>query len=86
MSTVTTIEKNSLLASNASMLAEINAAISNILVGGQSYQIGSRKLTRADLGLLYKMRQDFESALAAQDNAGNSLIDDCYVAFWPDER
>lgn len=30
-------------------LIEVNNAISNILVGGQSYKIGSRSLTRADL-------------------------------------
>lgn len=36
-------------------LVEVNTAISNILVGGQSYKIGTRSLTRADLGKLLEM-------------------------------
>lgn len=60
------------------MLNNINAAIMAITVGGQSYKIGSRALTRADLKQLYAMRND----LMAQDAAENSgsLLDDCYVA------
>ena len=35
---------------NASeMLTEVNNAIYAVLVGGQSYKIGTRQLTRADL-------------------------------------
>ena len=42
---------------NASeMLTEVNNAIYAVLVGGQSYKIGTRQLTRADLSLLYKER------------------------------
>lgn len=42
---------------NASeMLTEVNNAIYAVLVGGQSYKIGTRQLTRADLSLLYKLR------------------------------
>ena len=33
----------------AEMLQQVNEAITKVLIGGQSYQIGSRKLTRADL-------------------------------------
>ena len=33
-------------------LENINEAIYNILAGGQSYKIGSRSLTRADLATL----------------------------------
>lgn len=41
---------------NASeMLTEVNNAIYAVLVGGQSYKIGTRQLTRADLSLLYKL-------------------------------
>ncbi|MGL5436006.1 MAG: peptidylprolyl isomerase [Lachnospiraceae bacterium] len=59
------------------MLTEVNKAIYAICVGGQSYKIGSRQLTRADLNTLYKIKND----LMAQVNAGNSsLLDDCYVA------
>ena len=78
-------ERKSLVPTNADMLLEINNAIYKILVGGQSYTIGSRKLTRADLSQLYKMRQEIESLINAEENQ-SSLFDDCYVAFWPDTR
>jgi len=55
----------------------ITEAIEHILIGGQSYKIGSRQLTRADLGKLYEMQRD----LQAQVNAGTpGLLDDTYVA------
>ena len=41
--------------SNKQLLQEVNTAIRTILVGGQSYKIGSRQLTRADLGMLRSM-------------------------------
>lgn len=66
-------------------LAVINDAIYAILVGSQSYTIGSRKITRADLARLYKMRQDLESEMNAEQNQ-SGLFDDCYVAVWPYER
>lgn len=60
------------------MLSQVNQAIMNIMVGGQSYQIGSRKLTRADLSTLRAMKKELE----AQVNAGGSseLLDNTYVA------
>ena len=36
----------------AEMLEQVNKAIAAVLVGGQSYKIGSRSLTRADLSML----------------------------------
>ena len=36
-------------------LEEVNQAITKVLSGGQSYQMGSRRLTRADLGMLREM-------------------------------
>ena len=33
----------------AEMLEQVNSAIAAVLSGGQSYKIGSRSLTRADL-------------------------------------
>ena len=39
------------------MLSEVNKAISTVLVGGQSYKIGSRQLTRADLGMLRELKK-----------------------------
>ena len=86
MSTTITTETTPYLPTNEEMLTEINKAIYAVLAGGQSYTIGSRKLTRADLAQLYKMRQEIESQIAADDGAGNGLIDDCYVAVFPFER
>ena len=58
-------------------LKQVNQAIVNITVGGQSYQIGSRKLTRADLKTLYDIKND----LMAQVVGGTpGLLDDCSVA------
>ena len=59
------------------LLAEVDTAIKKIMIGGQSYKIGSRELTRANLKELYAMRND----LIAQAAAGNdAFFDDCYVA------
>lgn len=64
---------------NASeMLTEVNNAIYAVLVGGQSYKIGARQLTRADLSLLYKLRNDLTAQIAAEGST--SLLDDTYVA------
>ncbi len=60
------------------MLESINEAIMAITVGGQSYKIGSRALTRADLKQLYNMRNSLAAELAAENSTG--LLDDCYVA------
>lgn len=60
------------------MLEEVNSAIYKVLVGGQSYRIGSRQLTRADAKLLYDMRNDLLTQVASQ--GGDSVLDDTYVA------
>lgn len=52
--------------SNRELLAHVDAAIQSVLVGGQSYKLGNRSLTRADLSLLRQMRGE----LLAQENAG----------------
>ena len=64
--------------SAAELLTEVNKAIYTVLVGGQSYKIGSRQLTRADLNLLYSMKNDLTAQVAAQE--GSRLLDDTYVA------
>ena len=64
----------------AQMLGEVNKAIQNILIGGQSYKIGSRSLTRADLALLRDMQHDLEAQIAAEESSG--LFSDTYVAFF----
>ena len=62
----------------AELLTEVNKAIYTVLVGGQSYKIGSRQLTRADLNLLYNMKHDLTAQVASQE--GSRLLDDTYVA------
>lgn len=49
-------------------LEEIQSAISMILAGGQSYKIGSRSLTRADLSMLYKMQKELKSEIDEESN------------------
>ena len=66
--------------STEEMLQQINAAIMAIAVGGQSYKIGSRSLTRADLKQLYAIKNDLTAQLASESSGG--LLDDCYVAIF----
>lgn len=63
-----------------SMLKEVNNAIFNVLVGGQSYKIGSRQLTRADLSMLREMKKELEAQINAESES--RLLDDTYVAFF----
>ena len=51
-------------------LAEVRKAISTIHAGGQSYKIGSRSLTRADLQTLYARENELESKLAEEQGGG----------------
>ena len=60
------------------MLEEVNKAIKTVLIGGQSYKIGSRQLTRADLAELRAMRTELESEMAAGNSGG--LLDNTVVA------
>ena len=53
-------------------LAEVNQAIQAVLLGGQSYKLGTRSVTRADLALLRQMRDDLAAQLQTEDN-GNLL-------------
>ncbi len=62
------------------LLRQVNAAIKTILVGGQSYKIGSRSLTRADLAMLKSLRDDLEAQIAADDSG--PLLGRTYVAFF----
>lgn len=60
------------------MLSQVKQAIMNIMVGGQSYQIGSRKLTRADLSTLRAMKKELEAQVNAEGSS--ELLDNTYVA------
>ena len=59
------------------MLSQIEEAIQAIMFGGQSYKIGSRQLTRADLKMLYQMRKEARAEIAAENQS--MLFSDCYV-------
>ncbi len=63
--------------SRKEMLGAVDEAIISVISGGQSYKIGSRQLQRADLAMLYKMKND----LQAQEMRSNesSLIPGAYV-------
>ena len=49
-------------------------------MGGQSYKIGSRSLTRADLSMLKSMRDDLEAQVAA--GTPSHLLDRTFVAYF----
>lgn len=51
-------------------LEDIDNAIFAIEAGGQSYKIGSRQLTRADLATLYKMRDRTQEEINSQQSDG----------------
>ena len=60
-------------------LNEVETAITKVLCGGQSYQIGSRKLTRADLKTLYDIKNDLTAQVAGTTPG---LLDDCFVGYF----
>lgn len=64
----------------AELLGQVNNAISAVLGGGQSYKIGSRSLTRADLAMLKAMREDLEAQL--DSGQPPHLLDRTFVAMF----
>lgn len=65
--------------SAAEMLTEVNKAIVAITAGGQSYKIGSRSLTRANITELRNLRDTLTAEIAATTES-NGLFSDTYVA------
>ena len=59
-------------------LAEVNKAIQAVLLGGQSYKLGSKSVTRADLAVLRQMRDDLEAQINSE--ALSHLFGDTFVA------
>ena len=47
-------------------LIEVEQALSSIALGGQSYTIGSRKLTRADYSALLARKKELQAAIASE--------------------
>lgn len=68
--------------STKDMLDQVNNAIMAIAVGGQSYKIGSRQLTRADLKQLYAIKNDLTAQLSQEASGATGLFDDCYVGIF----
>lgn len=64
----------------AELLEQVNNAITAVLAGGQSYKMGSRSLTRADLSMLKSLREELE-AQTRNESAGG-LLDRTYVAIF----
>lgn len=54
-------------------LKQIQEAITAIEIGGQEYQIGSRRLKRADLSLLYKRQRELQSQIEYENNQSSGL-------------
>ena len=53
------------LANAKAELLQVDAAITAILGGAQSYRIGTRSLTRADLATLYKRKDMLDDLISA---------------------
>ena len=76
----TTETSSASLFAPSEMLGEVNEAIRKVLKGGQSYRLGSRQLTRADLSLLREYQKELRSEMAQEEEGARGLIDDTYVA------
>ena len=74
------MELENTTAAPAELLEQVNKAITTVLVGGQSYKIGSRSLTRADLAQLKAIRDDLEAQI--DSGTDNCLLDRTFVAFF----
>lgn len=61
-------------------LIEVEQALSSIALGGQSYTIGSRKLTRADYSALLARKKELQAAIASESNS--SLFDNTFVSYF----
>lgn len=58
------------MATTAEKLAQVEAAITAILTGGQAHASEGRALTRADLDTLYKERSRLETELRREARGG----------------
>lgn len=74
------INKGGGIMTAAEKLEEVNTAITKVLGGGQSYKMGSRSLTRADLGVLREMRRELQAEAAVE--AESNLLGSTSVAYF----
>lgn len=58
------------------LLEEVDNAINTVLVGGQSYKIGSRQLTRADLSELRSLKKELQVQASEEPEElfGNTVV------------
>lgn len=58
------------------LLNEVDNAINTILIGGQSYKIGSRQLTRADIGELRALKKELQVEASEEPDClfGNTVV------------
>ena len=62
------------MASTSSLLAQVEAAIEALLTGGaSSYSIGSRSVTKLDLGELMQQRKELLRQVQRETSGGVSL-------------
>lgn len=54
--------------SDKELLADVRRAIRSILLNGQSYSVGGRSFTKADLEKLYTMKHHLEEELRRQNH------------------
>lgn len=62
-------------------LQQISNAIAAIEIGGQEYQIGTRRLKRADLSLLYQRQKELQAQLEAEQSDGLVLANTSVAIF-----
>jgi len=62
-------------------LQQVNNAIAAIEIGGQEYQIGSRRLKRADLSVLYMRQKELKDQLEVEKSDGFGLANTSVAIF-----
>jgi len=62
-------------------LQQVNNAIAAIEIGGQEYQIGSRRLKRADLSLLYRRQKELLGELEVEKSDSIGLANTSVALF-----
>lgn len=62
-------------------LQQVNNAIAAIEIGGQEYQIGTRRLKRADLSLLYQRQKELQQQIQAEQTDGIYLANTSVAIF-----
>lgn len=62
-------------------LQQVNDAIAAIEIGGQEYQIGTRRLKRADLSLLYQRQKELQQQIESEKTDGILLSNTSVAIF-----